>query len=298
MGASRVDVLAIETGDYEALSNGSPLEADIPGEMSRSSAADSPLPAIVSEDWPANDRPGPGDLLSLGLGIGGLQPDVVVVETRASFPGIPSGRPFIVIDLDALESVSDLPLTPTITYLRAGESVADTLTSTVTTRSETARVISRYDLVDELRADPFIGWARLTLDVTFWVAICFGILAAVSSLALTARSRRRDLGYLRTLGLDAGQATRSTFIEQLPAVFLGTLAGGATGIVTTLLLEPSIVLTGFTGATIPIGLEVNWTAVAVMVTSLIAAQSIAIGIFMLVSRHQELSRLLRVGDER
>jgi len=298
MGASRVEVLAIETGPYESLSNGSPLEMDLPDEMTANLAAGAPLPAIVSDDWPSTERPGSGDVLSVGLGIGGLQPDVVVVETRNSFPGIPAGQPFIIVDLDHLESVSDLPLTPTIAHLRAAESNGGTIGTIVTGQSATARVISRYDLVDELRQDPFIAWARLTLEVTFWIAVAFGVIASVSALALTTPSRRRDLGYLRTLGLDNGQAARSTFIEQIPAVMLGTLAGAATGIVTTLLLEPSIVLTGFTGATIPVGLEVDWSAVALMVASLIIAQSAAIGIFMLVSRRQELSRLLRVGDER
>jgi len=298
MGASRVDVLAVGASRYDGLSEGAPLEADLPREMASALSVDAPLPAIVSEDWPANDRPGPGDVLSLGLGIGGLQPDVLVVETRSSFPGIPAGRPFIVVDLDQLETVSDLPLAPTIAFLRADVSVAERLAATVTEQSATARVVSRYALVDELREDPFIAWAQLTLDVTFWVAVSFAVLAAISALALTSRSRRRDLGFLRTLGLDSGQATRSTFLEQLPAIVLGTLAGGAAGVVLTLLLEPSIVLTGFTGASIPIGLQVDWWAVAVMVLSLIAAQSVAIGIFMLVSRRQELSRLLRTGDER
>lgn len=298
MGASRVDVLALDTARYESLSVASPLEANLPAEMTSTATPGAPLPAIVSEDWPGNDRPGPGDVLSMGLGIGGLQPDVVVVETRSSFPGVPAGRPFIVIDLDQLESVSDLPLTPTIAFLRAGEETADELMTFITDQSATARLISRYDLVEESRTDPFIAWAHLTLQVTFWIAVAFGILAAVSALALTARSRRRDLGHLRTLGLDNGQATSSTFIEQLPAIVLGTVAGGAAGIVATLLLEPGIVLTGFTGATIPIGLEVDWVSVGVMVTALIAAQSVAIGIFMLVNRRQELSRLLRLGDER
>ena len=298
MGASRVDVLAIEASRYDDLSEGAPLDTDMPTAMASALSVDAPLPAIVSEDWPANDRPGPGDILSVGFGIGGLQPDVIVVETRSSFPGIPAGRPFMVVDLDHLESVSELPLTPTIAFLRADASVGEELTATVTEQSATARVISRYDLVGELRQDPFIAWARSTLDATVWVAVAFAVLAAISALALTSRSRHRDLGFLRTLGLDNGQATASTFIEQLPAVVLGTLAGAATGVVLTLLLEPSIVLGSFTGGTVPIGLQVDWWAVAVMVLSLIAAQAAAIGIFMLVSRHQELSRLLRVGDER
>lgn len=297
-GASRVDVLAIESARLSELSAGSPLEVNLPTPFEQAIAPGAPLPAIVSSDWPGGDRPGTGDVLSVGLGIGGLQPDLVVVETRSYLPGLPAGRPFILIDLDHLETVSELPLTPTIGFLRAAEEMGGTLEAQIAEQSSTARLSSRYDLVDELTEDPFIAWAHSTLEVTFWIAISFGVLASVSALALTTRSRRRDLGYLQTLGLDNGQVSAATFIEQLPGVVLGTVAGAGTGIIATLLLEPVIVLTGFTGASTPIGLRVDWGAAATVVISMIAAQSIAIGIFVLVNRRQELSRLLRVGDDR
>lgn len=295
-GFVNVDVLAIETARYEALSAEAPGRVDIPPALSKGAdgTLDDPLPVVVSEAWPGAVDASVGDRLELDLGRS--QPVVAVVGTLNRFPTIPPGKPFIVVDLGALESMSDLPLPPTVALLRGPRTVQDDMHADLSDQSQSARLVSRYDFIDTVADDPFVSWSTVALDIIFWFALVFGVVAAVSALALSTAIRQRDLAYLRTIGIDDAQTTALTFIEQLPGAAVGTFTGLAAGAVSALLLAPAIVLDGFTGNLTPTGLVVDWSQLLALAIALVGALTLATSIFVLVNRHRDLGRLLRVGD--
>jgi hypothetical protein len=88
-----------------------------------------------------------------------------------------------------------------------------------------------------------------------------------------------------------------TVIEQLPAVAVGTLVGVLVGVASARVLDPAIELGGFTGGVVPSSVVIDWSAIVVMAAVLLGAMATAIVSFVLMSRHEDLGRMLRVGDE-
>jgi putative ABC transport system permease protein len=295
-GFVNVDVLTIDTDGYSELTAGTPGRITFPPMMGEPAAgtADDPVPVIVSGQWPSESHPGIGDRIELDLGR--LQPIGAVVEVRESFPGIAPGRSFLVADLRTLASLSELQLPPTVAYLPGSRSDEERLRATLAEQSPTARLTSRYEILDEISEDPFVSWSTVVLDVTFWYSLILAVMAAISGLAIGAVTRRRDLGFLRTLGVGDGQASAVTAIEQVPTPLLGTTMGVATGVLTASLLAPAIVLDGFTGQVLPTRLLIDWPSLAILALAVIGALAAGIGIFVLVSRRDDLGRALRLGD--
>ncbi|MFZ0012727.1 MAG: FtsX-like permease family protein [Acidimicrobiia bacterium] len=295
-GFVNVDVLAIETDRYSELTAGTPGTIAFPPGVGEPAAgtADDPVPVIASQTWPSEVHPVVGDQVELDLGR--LRPVGVVVQIRESFPGIAPGRSFLVADLPTLASISELSLPPTVAYLRGSRLDTETLRASLAEQSPTARLTSRYEILDEIVDDPFVSWSTVALDITFSFSLTLGVMAAISGLALGAATRRRDLGFLRTLGVVDHQATAVTAIEQLPTAVLATIMGLATGVLTASLLAPAIVLDGFTGQVVPTRLLIDWPSLVTLGLVVIGSLAAGIGIFVLVSRRDDLGRALRVGD--
>jgi hypothetical protein len=67
-------------------------------------------------------------------------------------------------------------------------------------------------------------------------------------------------------------------------------------VLTASLLAPAIVLDGFTGQVLPTRLLIDWPSLAILALAVIGALAAGIGIFVLVSRRDDLGRALRLGD--
>ena len=299
-GGQPAEVKAIDVAGYARITNGTPGQVDFPPSMLTLPGADlgteaNPIPAIVSDYWLSDFSLSPGDLFTLDLG--GIEPVAVVREARSRFPDTPLDRPFVVVDLDSLESISDQTLPPTVAYIRAGRDDGSTLVANLNDQAPGARFLSRYEALDDVTGDPFVRWSGLGLMVVFVFSTALAVVAAISAVALGSARRRVDLGYLRTLGLDTRQATLITMIEQAPAVVMGTLVGILAGIGTALVLDPAIDLDAFTGGLAATAMTVHWVAIAWVGLALIAALALAMVIFVLVNRRDDLGRILRVGEE-
>lgn len=297
---ARTQVVAVETVAYGEVVAGSVADPEFPRPLLESPTPnagqpDRPIPALVSSVWPRDVQFSVGDVFVLDLG--NLQPTLVVAGIRDYYPDTDLERPFVVLNLDALRSFSELPLAATVAYMRAPPEVGDSLRSTLTEQSQSAEVVSRFESLEAIAEDPFVAWVSNGLIVVFVFSVLLAVIAAVSALALGSAERRRDFAYLRTMGLVTKQATMMTVIEQFPAVMVATIMGAVAGVGTAVLLDPAVDFDSFTGNLLATVLEINWFAImggALLLTGALAA---AVVVFVLVSRDDELGRTMRVGDE-
>lgn len=297
---SRAQVVAVETAAYSDVVLGTVADPNFPSALLESPTPnagqpDRPIPALVSSVWPRDVQFGIGDVFVLDLG--NLQPTMVVAGIRDRYPDTELDRPFVVFNLDSLRTFSDLPLPATVAYLRAPSTEGETIRSTLTGQSQSAEVTSRYETLDSIATDPFVGWVSTGLLVVFGFSVILAVVAAVSSLAMGSAERRRDFAYLRTMGLITRQATIMTVIEQFPAVMVATVMGAVAGVGTAVLLDPAVDFNSFTGNLVETVLEINWMAIVAGALLLASALAAAVVIFVAASREDELGRTLRVGDE-
>lgn len=296
---SSVAVIAVESVAYRDLLRAGPLEVSFPDEMTdgvfSAGTADQPMPAIVSADWAAERGVQVGEHLDVDLGA--TEPVVEVRSIEATFPDVAPGGDFIVVDLAELQEMSEFDIPASVAYIRLSESHAADVADDITSTAPSAQVTSRYEWLEEVSSDPFVAWSTVVLTMVFWYAVTFAVAISVAGLALTAASRRRDLAYLRTMGLAPRQAARIVFVEQMPGVVVGTLGGVAAGILAAVLLAPMIALEGFTGHVLPAPLTVDWSEFAILAVAVIGAMTIAVGIFVVVSRRDDVGKTLRTGEE-
>lgn len=284
-----VMLVALDSQRHEDVFGGTP--GDLTLTALRTPPSESALTGIASVVWPTGSGPRVGQTVRVQLR--GNDVDVEIVGVRSRHPGVDAVRPFIVVDRGELESVTG-PSRPTLALIRGPRSLGPMLTERLGDTG--ADVVSRYAELDRLAADPLVRWSVQGMTAAWLMAAAVGILSMVASLALGSARRRRDFGYLKTLGLDDRAATALTLIEQVPGVALASALGLVTGAATLVAIRPSLDLSVFTGErSTPIGIDwglLGWVLVAAV--ALLAAAGV---IFVLVNRRQELGRALRVGEE-
>lgn len=299
-GQNSVNVLAIEAANYQDLTRGTPGDIDLPAFLFNPPTEDlgtqeNPLPVIVSDTWSGGFELVEDDTFVLNLGTRRIS--AVVGQTRNTYPDVPSGRPFVVLDLDQLSAAVEVPPEPTVAYLAAPATDGPEMIDRLAAQATSARLISRYDYLDEVADDPFIAWADLGLRVVFWAATLFAVVSAVSALSITSATRRRDLAYLSTTGLDGRQEFAVTLLEHLPAVVVGTLAGVGTGILAAKALEPAVDLGSFTGDLVSAPIVLNTPSLIAIGALMIGVLTAAVVMFVLLDRGRETGSVLRAGDE-
>lgn len=300
VGEVTAQAMAIDADAFNAVTDGTPGAANLPGRLLEGPTPnvglpERPIPVIVSSVWPRGVRFSRGDTFTVDLGR--LTPTMVVVEIRERFPSLEIGRPFVVFDLEAIRTFSDLPVTTTRAYLRGPESAGAPIQATIDDVAQGTRYASRHETLAALTDDPFVAWVSTGLTVVFWFSVALATVAAVSSLAIASSTRRRDFAYLRTMGLTTRQATAMTVIEQFPAVVIATVVGALVGVGSATALDPAIDFDAFTGNLVPTALTVSWAVIVAGSLALITALAAGVVIFVLVSRDAELGETLKVGDE-
>ncbi len=295
-----VEFLALAAADYNAVTAGTPVSADLPEAITRPHTSDgigtdtNPIPAIVSREWAEFRSVGAGDTFVLDFGR--IQATFVLVESRDRFPGLPLDRAFVIANVDSIEAVSGVTLRPTVLYLRAPGSAFDEIEAA--TRATPSSVLTaRARLYDRIHSAPLVAGVGRSFRLAFWLTTVFAMVAAVAAFALTSNSRQRDLAYLRTLGLSSGESRAVTIVEQLPPVLIAAGVGSALGIGMAVLFEPGIDLTAFTGPGPEAGLSIDMTGIAIIIAGLTLAILVAIAVYGYVTRHDNLGAILRLGDE-
>jgi len=185
----------------------------------------------------------------------------------------------------------------TVVYLRGPEAETERLAASLDETAGLTRLSSRYEVLAGVADDPFATWVDRGLVIIFYLAMAFGIVASLSLLTVTASRRRRDLGYLRTLGLTSRQAMMITTLEQVPPLVVATLVGAATGGVVARLLAPALDIESFTGGLLAARIVVGPLAILGVSGVMVALLAVAVISFVAATRDEEYGRLLKVGDE-
>ena len=298
--AGRAQLMAVETLELTEVNAGTIAEPMIPADMlePRTGAEigrpTNPIPAVVSPRVGGGSM-APGDTFSMTLF--SRETTFLVREVRDSFPGLDVTRDFVVIPLADLQAAfPDRPIRLTDLFVRADESAASLLETTLEQQSPSATIVSREALYNDVHDAPLIAGVSTGFRVGLLVTAFYAALAVVVALILTGQDRARDLAYLRTLGLSQRQALGLTIIEQAPPALIAVAAGLGLGVAVARLIEPGLDLTAFTGPGVPVTLTVDWAAIALLGVLLLAIVGGAIGLTTRLSRRVGLGQVLRLGD--
>jgi putative ABC transport system permease protein len=128
------------------------------------------------------------------------------------------------------------------------------------------------------------------------LAAAYAAFVIVLALLLTARSRLRDLAYLRALGLSGRQAVAVTAAELAPPFVVALVGGTALGLGTAYLIEPGLDLTALAAGGKDVGLRLDPIAPLLLAVGLLAVAAAAIWATAAVVRRMSLSRSLRMGE--
>lgn len=296
-----VRMMLVEVQDYQDVASGTPADPHFPEIMLREQNINeigtrvNPIPAIISGVWSAGSRPEQGETFTVAMR--NTEFVFVVQEIRERFAGLPDNEPFIVTSRQSVADVNTrLQWLPSMQMVRAGPDARPRLEATVRSQSQFARVVTREALYDRVRAAPLTSGVRTGFQLAVVLATICASLAAIVSLALTARARSRDLAYLRTLGLSTNQALWLTMVEQLPPVVVAGIVGCLLGAGTAVLIEPGLDLSAFTGEGLQTGIALNWGPIATVALIVVVVVILAVAAFGFASRSINLGQILRAGD--
>lgn len=292
--------MAVETPDLANVNEGNAADPAFPPDMltPRTGAEigqpTNPIPAIISPR--VGDRSlQRGD--TFDLTIFGRETTFLVRDVRDRFPVLDASRTFVVVALaDLRGAFPNRTIRVTDLFVRADESAEDLLTNTLEQQSQSATIISRDDLYNEVNDAPLISGVSTGFRFGLFVTALYAGLAVVVALILTGQSRARDLAYLRTLGLSTRQALGLTIVEQGPPAILAVGVGIGLGVAVARLIEPGLDLTAFTGPGVPISLGVDWAGLALLGVLLLAVVTGAIALTARFADRVSLGQVLRLGD--
>jgi hypothetical protein len=294
-------LVAVDPRAYDAVTAGLPADPRWPAAFLAprdpvgAGTAANPIPAILSDTLPAASA-----ALALGdtfhMTVAGNSFTFVVVDRRATFPGIPATFAFAVAPFDWVQDA--MPgrfLPPSALWLRASDDAAGPLAAAIAVHGH-ARLISRPAAYAELHASPFGSFIATGYGVALAVAALYMALTIVGALVLSASRRTRDTAYLRTLGVTARQALGLTVLEHALPALLAIIPGVALGIGVALLCEPGLGLVTFVGAD-GIPLFVDWQVIGIVVAALGGVVAAAVTAGTWFARRTGQADALRVGDD-
>ncbi|MGA7671167.1 MAG: FtsX-like permease family protein [Nitrolancea sp.] len=296
------NLLAIDTTAYEKVVKGTPVDPFLNADLlSQPTGTDvgtpkSPIPVVVSSSWITGSVPKRGDHFSV---LFGQQPVAFVIsDIRDRFVGVSTTSPFAIVSLPSLESILGARnVEPTTLFVSAPESSKQAIKDAIDTQYAPVTLVSRADQYAKVHDSPLISGAARGFEVGIGLSAAYSALAVVIALALSNRSRIRDLTYLRTLGLSRRQVLMLTITEQAPPVVLALVIGTGLGIGVARLIKPGLDLTAFTGEGFPAPLMTDWFAIFLLIGGIILAVAVAIAIVSASAQRANVSGVLRMGEE-
>lgn len=294
-------LLAIEPGDYQDVVGGTRADPEFPEAMlidqnvQEIGTASNPIPALVSANWTGGEEIEVGDTVEIEVRRTSFM--IIVRGVRDRFASLPAGEQFVVLPRASLDVVDPtLDLRATFVYIRAPDSLNDELRATVRGQSFATEFVSRPELFEDIAGAPLVDGVETGFRATVVLATLYAVLAALAGIALTARERARDLGYLRTLGLTSRQAAVLTAIEQLPPAVIAAGAGAGLGFLMVWLVEPGLDLSTFAGTTLPTEVVVDGQVVLLVAGIELLTVLVAIAVYSYLTRRMQLGNVLRLGD--
>lgn len=300
-GITTVTLVGVDPAPMAATTAGTPADPQLPAGIEIAPAGepgrpDAPIPAVISSNLGDFRRQiGPGETFELVLA--GERVSFNGVEARDAFPGVAVDGRFIVVSRELLAAAMSLPeLRAGTLYVRGAPGLEAAIREEVGGSGEIAFVTSRAEVTASLRDAPLVTTVTNGFLVSLAVAAGYVTLTLVIGLLLAASARARDVAYLRTMGLSAGQTLRMAILEQVPPILVAVVAGAALGLGIAALIGGALDLGAFAGADIAADLTIDWPLLALAGAWLLVVASIGVAIGALAARRVDPARALRIGE--
>ncbi len=295
-------LLAVDPAAYEQITQGTPAAVQFPAALFEQptgndiGTARNPLPAVISNNWEGGPQMGK----SLEVTLNSVTYWIRVTAIIETFPSMSTDTPFIITGRAALQAANPdtgvkLPLTRL--FVRgSGADVASQLRQAIQRQAPNAILTTRASALADTGRQLLAG--RVTTMFRYSVVLVTLYAAAAGSvgLMLASAARRRDLSYLRTLGLSTRQALSMTIVEQLPPVLSAAVVGAGLGVAVARLISPALDLSAFAGrAGVSAGIVISWWQVVALAGGISLVVLIAIVSFGVLTRHLDLASSLRLG---
>lgn len=256
-------------------------------------SADRPIPVVVSrrlpDDWPALAA---GDTFTFG--VRNQLFEAAVADVAEAVPGLPVGASFIVAPLSSVAAGWDGPAFRVNTFfIRANERAAPGLQTAI---GSSADLTSRHAILAAQRDAPLVSAIGRGFGIALTAAALYAALAIIAVIVLDAQRRSRELAFLRTLGLSGPQSVSLTFVEHAPPTALALGIGVVLGLAVAWLTEPGLGLEAYIGRAVPVRLQIDWLAVAVIAGTVVGVIVVMVAASSWLARRLEPSEALRVGD--
>jgi putative ABC transport system permease protein len=297
-GGARVEVHALDTPAYAAVTAGTGADPLLPAAMVGDPDPDAPIPAILSQ---AATTGGPrpiriGD--EIELLVSSRLASLRVVAIRDSFPGIDPDATWLVLPLEALRAqVGERAFAAGIIFLRAPGTSAESVQAAMDQILPATHVTGRMEEVAELRSGPLIRGVGVGFVIAVLVAIAYAALATTAALVLVAAVRSRETAHLRTLGMTPRSLVALATIEHGPAVIAATIIGVALGVGVAWFVAPGLDLAGLIGSPIEVALVVDWAVVGLLLAALVVVLATGIALSTWIGRRANLAGATRQGIE-
>jgi len=299
-GTGIARLMLVEPARLQDVTAGTPADARMPEDMMREQTGvdvgqpTNPIPAIVSPTA-GNGALSPGDTFSMT--VFSRETTFVVVDVRERFSGLPDDRAFVIAPLPSVAAINpDRPIRVTDMFVRGPRDILTELHDTLGAQSRSAGLTSRVAVFDAVHDAPLIAGVATGFRLGLVVTALYAGVAVAFAMLLRGKARARDQAYLRTLGLSSEQSLGITAVEQGPGVVVGIAAGVALGIASAWLIAPGLDLITFIGPGLPVRLQVEWTAVALLVAVVLVVTVVAVLLTTRFARKISLGEVLRLGD--
>ena len=164
-------------------------------------------------------------------------------------PGLTTGEPFVLVDVDALREATGQRLLRAERLLLAGDPDTGQVDALVEELWPSAEVVSRDAVTEQLLDDPAAQRVLLLAGATAVLCVLMLGFAAALVVVLGRPERRRAAEVLHALGADKRQRRRVAALAMMPGLVGGLLAGAVTAVLLVVLVTTGLDLTVVTGGT-------------------------------------------------
>lgn len=266
-GATDVALVNLDVTLHEVLTGTTPAALALPDLVGTD-----PVPVVASTR--IDGRPvGVGDQLAGTGALAGVT--MVVVETRDTV--LDRTEDWLLIDRPVLGGI--MGRQPPVSTLYLDAAADDAVAVAAVAAAAGVELQRRQDLVADTANDPLVRAVRWSYLGAAVVAMAMVVVTTVGLVAVTARSRRRDLAVLGLVGGDRQQAHRAARAELMVPVTAATLTGTALGMVVGRLLDGRLDLSPFAGGfPVPIDPTVSLALTCGVITLATAVAVVAVGV--------------------
>jgi putative ABC transport system permease protein len=295
---STIEVAAIDAFAYARVTADTTAEPNWPAGFLEppggdAGGPDNPIPAFASDQFLQGNQIDPGDTFMVSVGREPLT--LRLVGSRSGLPGLGSAS-FVLVPVDWLRAaLPETTLGATVMWVRGPSELAAPLAQMVNGPATRVRIVAREDVYQALHDAPLGTAVADGFKLALGVGVLYMTVTLIGAVVISATRQKRDLSYLRALGVSRRGVLAVTIIEQAPPLLLGLIPGFLLGIGVARVVEPGLGLHVFIGAR-GLPLEVDWAALALVVAGVTAVVVLAIGLGAWLSGRNRPASALRMGD--